>query len=269
MSAVIENSGSAPMQGELWSERARDWSIFQERTALPLYDAALVRFRIGPGTRVLDVGCGSGMFCQMAAQRGATVTGLDAAPALVEIARQRVPSGRFRTGEMEALPFEANAFDVVTGFNSFQYAAHPVRALAEAGRVVRRDGSVLIATWGPVEQCEAQAYIAAVVSVLPPPPKGTPGPFALSDEKALRAFAVEAGLTPADIADVEMPFVYADLESALRGVLSAGPAAKAIHAAGEGRVRDLVAAALTPYRLADGGVRLENRFRYLIASKTS
>jgi hypothetical protein len=74
-------------------------------------------------------------------------------------------------------------------------------------------------------------------------------------------------LIPADIADVEMPFEYADLESALRGILSAGPAAKAIHAAGEGRVRDLVAAALAPYRLADGGVRLENRFRYLIAKK--
>jgi SAM-dependent methyltransferase len=269
MSRVIEASGSAEAQGELWSVRARDWSMFQERTAMPLYEAALARLGIAAGTRILDVGSGSGMFCQLAAQRGADVDGIDAAPALVDIARQRVPAGHFWVGEMETLPFESNEFDVVTGFNSFQYAANPRRALAEAARVVRQDGLALVAIWGPMDQCEARAYIAAVVSVLPPPPAGAPGPFALADERALRAFAREVGLTPIDVVDVDMPFVYPDMESAVRGVLSAGPAVRAIHAAGEGRVRDLVVSALTPYRLSSGGVRLENRFRYLIASKTT
>jgi SAM-dependent methyltransferase len=269
MSTVIEAGGSAEVQGELWSERARDWSIFQERTTMPLYEAALPRLGISAGTRILDVGCGSGMFCHLAAQRGADVDGIDAAPALVDIARQRVPTGHFWIGEMETLPFDSNEFDVVTGFNSFQYAANPRRALGEAARVVRQDGLALVAIWGPTEQCEAQAYIGAVVSVLPPPPAGTPGPFALSDERALRAFASGAGLTPIDVVDVDVPFVYPDMESALRGVLSAGPAARSIRAAGEGHVRDLVAAALAPYRLSSGGVRLENRFRYLVAAKTT
>jgi hypothetical protein len=119
-----------------------------------------------------------------------------------------------------------------------------------------------------MDQCEARGYIATVVSVLPPPPPGAPGPFTLSDERALREFAFEAGLTPLDVADVDVPFVYADMESALRGVMSAGPAARAIHAVGESRIRDLVASALAPYRLSSGGVRLENRFRYLVAAKT-
>jgi 2-polyprenyl-3-methyl-5-hydroxy-6-metoxy-1,4-benzoquinol methylase len=91
--------GSARVQGELWSERARDWSIFQERTAMPLYDAALARLGIAAGTRILDVGCGSGMFCQLAAQRGAEVDGIDAAPALIDIARRRVPAGHRRDGD--------------------------------------------------------------------------------------------------------------------------------------------------------------------------
>jgi SAM-dependent methyltransferase len=269
MATLIEQSGSAEAQGELWSERAYDWSIFQEQTSLPLYEAALARLPIRSGTHILDVGCGSGMFCQMAAQRGAVVEGLDAATALLDIAKQRVPAGRFWTGEMETLPFESNTFDIVTGFNSFQYAANPRRALADAARVVRPNGLVLAAIWGPMEQCEARGYIATVVSVLPPPPPGAPGPFAVSDERALRDFAAEACLTPLDVAVVDVPFVYPDMESALRGVLSAGPAARAIHAVGEGRVRDLVAAALAPYRLSSGGVRLENRFRYLIATKTT
>jgi SAM-dependent methyltransferase len=267
MSPTVEVSGSADVQGALWSERARDWSVFQEGTALPLYDAAMRQLRIGVGTRLLDVGCGSGMFCRMASQRGATVVGFDAAPSLIEIARQRAPYGCFHVGEMETLPFTTGSFDVVTGFNAFAYAERPVQALTEATRVVRAGGSVFVATWGRPEHCQARAYMSAVVSVLPPPPPGTPGPFALSDDQAVRELARSAGLAPDAIVEVSVPFVYPDLDSALRGIMSAGPAARAIHAAGEGRVRDLVATALKPYCLPSGGVRMENRFRYLIATK--
>jgi hypothetical protein len=128
---------------------------------------------------------------------------------------------------------------------------------------------VFVATWGRSEHCEARAYMSAVVSVLPPPPPGTPGPFALSDDRELRELARGAGLTPDAIVDVSVPFVYPDVDSALRGIMAAGPAAGAIRAAGEGRVRDLVATALKPYCLPSGGVRMENRFRYLIATKTA
>jgi hypothetical protein len=66
---------------------------------------------------------------------------------------------------------------------------------------------------------------------------------------------------------VDIPFVYADLETALRGALSAGPAARAIDRAGESPVRDAVAKSLAPFRLSSGAYRLENRFRYLIAER--
>ena len=80
----------------------------------------------------------------MAAQRGARVSGLDAADALIEIARARVPSANFHVGEMEALPFGDCTFDVVTGFHAFNYAARPVVALAEARRVAKRDGRIVM-----------------------------------------------------------------------------------------------------------------------------
>ncbi len=57
------------------------------------------------------------------ASLGATVSGLDASDTLLEIARERAPSADFRLGDLEALPFDDDSFDVVTGFNSFQYAA--------------------------------------------------------------------------------------------------------------------------------------------------
>ncbi len=266
MSIAIAFKGSAGAHGQLWSQRADDWAAVQEATALPLYHAALERLEVGSDTRVLDVGCGAGLFAQMASQRGASVSGVDAAPALTAIAGRRVPAGDFHVGEMEALPFDSGVFDVVTGFNAFQYAERPVRALAEAARVVRRGGSVFVATWGRAEDSEAMAYIAAVNSVLPPSPPG-PGPFALSDPRALEAVAAETGLKLGPIVDVDVPFVYPSLEAALRGMLSAGPAVKAIDAAGEARVRAVVTDAIAPYRLSSGGYRLENRFRYLVATR--
>src|SRR5262245_21375128 len=131
--------------GELWGARARQWAEVQEGTVRPLYEAVLRKTAIGHGTALLDIGCGSGMFCEMAAKTGARVAGIDAAPALLVIARERVPQGDFREGEMENLPFPDTAFDVVTGFNSFQYAVNPVNALREACRVARREATIVIA----------------------------------------------------------------------------------------------------------------------------
>jgi cyclopropane fatty-acyl-phospholipid synthase-like methyltransferase len=87
---------------------------------------------IGRGTRVLDVGCGTGGFCALAAERGAVVHGIDAMPERVAEARGRVPGGDFRVELMEQLPWPAGSFDVVTGFNAFQYALD-VRARSDRG----------------------------------------------------------------------------------------------------------------------------------------
>ena len=59
---------------------------------------------IGAATRVLDVGCGSGDFCALALDRGATVSGIDASPAMIEIARRRAPGADLRVNAMERLP---------------------------------------------------------------------------------------------------------------------------------------------------------------------
>jgi hypothetical protein len=65
--------------------------------------------------------------------------------------------------------------------------------------------------------------------------------------------------------DVACPWIYPDLATALRGMLSAGPAERAIRASSFDRARDAVAAAIAPYRTASGGYRLSNTFRYLLA----
>ena len=78
---------------------------------------------------------------------------------------------------------------MVIGLNSFRFAASPVNALQEAHRVSRIGASVVIAVFGKREDTEAAAYLAALGSLLPPPPPGAPGPFALSFDGALGSLA--------------------------------------------------------------------------------
>jgi hypothetical protein len=120
--------------------------------------------------------------------------------------------------------------------------------------------------WGKPEDCEAAAYIKALGSQLPPPSPGAPGPFALSQEGALAALAKEAGLTPTTVRDVDADWVYPDLETALRGMLSAGVAVRAMRHSGESAVRDAVATAIAPFRAATGSYRLRNKSRFLLAT---
>jgi SAM-dependent methyltransferase len=80
-------------------------------------DALFDRAGVGPGTRLLDIACGSGYAASVAAGRGATVAGLDASEALIAIARARTPGADFRVGDMFALPFGDDDFDVATSFN--------------------------------------------------------------------------------------------------------------------------------------------------------
>src|SRR5260221_4599874 len=150
-------SPAAATNGQLWGGKARAWAELQEPISRPLYLAALERARVTSGTAYLDVGCGAGTAASVAAERGAKVSGLDAAEALLAIARERTPAGDFRLGELEALPFPAASFEVITGFNSFQFAVRPIAALEEARRVARPGARIVIATWGRPEDTQAPA----------------------------------------------------------------------------------------------------------------
>jgi SAM-dependent methyltransferase len=258
-------TGSAAVQGELWGARAHDWAEVQEPAQRDLYPPVLDAAGVGAGTALLDAGCGSGVAAAIAHARGATVSGIDAAPPAIEIARDRVPGADFRVGELEALPYDDDSFDVVTGFASFQYAADPVNALREARRVARPGGVVAIVTWGRAEDCEAAAIIRALGSLLPPPPPGAPGPFALSTPGALEELARQARLTRGRAGEFTTRWEYSDRETALRAHLSSGPAAKAIRAVGEERVAAALSDAIAPFRTAAGGYALENSWRYLLA----
>ena len=67
--------GTAQIQGRLWGARARDYAAIAEGFFRPVYEAVFTAAGVGPGTRLLDVGCGPGLAAHLAAQRGAQVAG--------------------------------------------------------------------------------------------------------------------------------------------------------------------------------------------------
>lgn len=255
-------SNTQAVSEDLWGARARDWAEIEDENSRPLFEAVLDLTGVGDGTQLLDVGCGSGLACEIAAGRGARISGLDSSPGLIEIARERVPAGDFRLGDMVSLPWDGNAFDAVTFINSFFFASDREAALREAGRVGRPGARIAVISWAPPQKVESIAYLAALEPLLPPLPAEI-DPFIEPAE--LEQLARRAGLEPQQVVDLEWPWEYPDRETALRGWLSPGPSILAIQASGEAKVKDALTKTLEQFRLTDGGYRLENTVHCLIA----
>jgi SAM-dependent methyltransferase len=263
-------TGSAGRWGPLFGARAAAWAETWEGSAgwgTPVYEHVLERAGIGSGTRVLDCGCGAGRFAGMAAERGAEVAGIDAASGLIEIARGRVPAAELLVGDIEALPWEDDAFDVVTGFSSFQFADDKVRALLEAGRVSRSLVAVVVPTRA------AESGIAAVFKQVFPlfgeEALGSlkqSGIFALSEPGTLDEVVAAAGLTPRDDDEIECPVVFDDVAAAEHAFMGAGPMQLAIEESGDAAVAEAVRSGLEPFAASDGRIVLDGWFRALIAT---
>jgi ubiquinone/menaquinone biosynthesis C-methylase UbiE len=255
------------VQGKLWSIAPQYWSKYFEPYFLPMYKTALQQIQFHENTSLLDAGCGSGLFCNMAATAGAEVTGVDAAPGLLEIARKRNPKITFLEEDLEELPFAAESFNVVAGFNSFQFAGSFSNALAEAKRVMTKDGKLIIGIWDKPEFSDATNVLKAIGTLLPPIPPGTPGPFALSEDGKIEGVCKELGLKVIYKTKVPCPFYYDNLTNAVRSFLGTGPAAAAMNYESEKTVEGTIAKALQPYRLAEDMYHLQNSFLLFIAEK--
>ena len=261
--------GASAVNGRLWGARARDWAEVQEGQCRPAFEAVFDRVGLGAGARCCDVGCGAGLAALLASQRGARVCGVDAAEGLLDLARSRLPAGDFRLGDLQALPFADGSFDLVTGFNAFQFAADPVAALTEARRVLRPGGRVVVLAWGDPQGMDAATLLLALKPLLPPPPPGAPGPFALSDRRVLTALVERAGLSVQAVSDLACDWTYPDLHTALRGLGASGGAARATEQVGAQAVDRAHEQALAPFRQDDGSYRLGASFHWVLATNAA
>lgn len=98
---------------------------------------------------VLDIASGDGVLADLLARHARSVTCVDISEAVLDAGRSRLadePNVRFERADMHALPFKAASFDVVFCMHALTYAKRPIDVLAEAARVLRHDGTLVVAT---------------------------------------------------------------------------------------------------------------------------
>lgn len=248
-----------------WGERARHWADIEEGQAIELYERVFDALRITARVELLDIGCGSGIAAGLAVNRGASVAGVDASTALLEIARVRVPESSFCSGPMEELPFQDDQFGIAVAFNSLQFSDDPLQALAEARRVVKPGGAIAAVVWGSPTECETATVLNALT---PPSTRGHGQPlraFSLSDEGIVIALLDRAGLAGKRLFSVRCTSHYPDADTAINGLASGGTGAAAIRAVGEEQTRQMILEALQPFEQGKDRYALVNTFICAVA----
>jgi FAD/FMN-containing dehydrogenase/SAM-dependent methyltransferase len=259
-------TAAAQVQRRLWGTDPRAWADLAEAHNQPLFEAVLDAAGVGPGTRLLDVGCGSGLTLVLAAQRGAIPVGLDISPGLLGVARERLPDADLREGDMEYLPFADATFDAVTGVNAFQFAGDPQRALREAARVTRPGGRVVASLFAAPERSQGTIAHEAMSALIPPEQAADHAPYTLSAPGHLEEALADAGLRLADSGEVVCRWPYKTTDDAVKALLCSAGGARACEAAGQEAVREVLGRSLAQFTdPRTGAVTMVNTFRWVSA----
>jgi SAM-dependent methyltransferase len=230
-----------------WSARAGTYGALMARATAFAIEPLLDAVQVGPGVRVLDVGCGPGALSAAAAARGALVTGADLAEGMLAQARRNHPELEFVHADAEDLPFADGTFDVAVGAFIVNHLPHPERAAAELTRVAQR---VALAMWGPQDEVAIFGLptraAEGLVSTAPPGP----------DEQRFADAAALAGLIGGTVRELK-PTLRVDTLDALWDGIRGGTVRTAARLSGASPEQQVVVKArlaelAEPYRTATG-----------------
>lgn len=159
---------------------------------------------IGPGQRVLDVACGTGVLALAAAARvgsDGAVAALDANDGMLDVARRKTSTIEWRSGRAEALPFDDASFDAVVSQFGMMFFDDPVAALREMTRVLRSGGRLAVAVWDSLERSPGYATLAALLlrAFGDRVADAFRAPFVLGNRERLLALCAEAGIENAAV----------------------------------------------------------------------
>ena len=212
----------------------------------PWTEELLERADPQPGTRILDLACGTGIVARTVFQRlhgRASVVGLDLSPAMITVARDISDTEGlaidWHVGNAGALPFPGAAFDLVLIQQGLQFFPDKAAALAEVRRVLVAGGLVVVAVWTAIANNPFyEAFGEAVHRRL-----GTPAmhaPFSLGSRETLRALFVDAGFAKVEIEVVRRSVSFASPDRFVDlGFAAAAAAVPALQAMDEGEMAAL------------------------------
>lgn len=205
---VSDFSAFAEMERSSWSDATRASGYVKLFASAP--DQAIESLLNAAGAshhqKTLDLCCGQGNVSEALLSRGCQVVGVDFSPAMLVLARQRVPDATFIEADAQDLPFDDAEFDIVVSNLGVCHIPDQARALAEARRVLRSGGKFAMTVWcGP----EASPCFAAVYQAIKahghPDVSAPAGPD--FHQFARRAVAVEL-LSEAGFSNVDVTTVH-------------------------------------------------------------
>lgn len=219
-----------------WNEQAGPtWADLQaplDRQLAPLGRRVMAELDLGPGRRVLDVGCGSGETTLELAATGAEAVGVDISRPMLEVARARskaLANVSFVEADAQAHAFAAGSFDAVFSRFGVMFFADPGAAFANLRTALKPGGKLAFVCWRkPDESPMLTAPMAAAlqhVAAPPAPPADphAPGPFAFADPDRLRGILAGAGFRDIAITPHDQPIGGNDLDTTLNLALKVGP----------------------------------------------
>jgi ubiquinone/menaquinone biosynthesis C-methylase UbiE len=153
-------------------------------TLTDLHGLVIDRLAPAEGVTWLDLACGTGAMAELATKRGAAVTGIDLAPALIETAKERAQEQGldidYRVGDCENLDLQEASFDALSSTCGVMFAPDHEATARELARVVKSGGRIGLANWTP------EGGLAKMFGMMkpfqPPPPEGAVVPFQWGSE---------------------------------------------------------------------------------------
>jgi 2-polyprenyl-6-hydroxyphenyl methylase/3-demethylubiquinone-9 3-methyltransferase len=188
-----------------------DYPAVAEHIADALPHAALAQVDVA-GRQLLDVATGSGNLALEAARAGATVTGIDLVPELIDVARARAADAgldiEWLVGDAEALPLADDSYDVTTSIVGVQFAPRSRVVADELIRVTRPGGTIVLVNWTPGGLI-GQLFKTMGKHMPPPPAWVTPPPVWGSDDHLRELFSGAGEVT---LTYGFNPFVFPSVE---------------------------------------------------------
>ncbi|WP_300008972.1 class I SAM-dependent methyltransferase [Pseudonocardia sp.] len=221
---------------EGWGREAVDFATLAEPANCREYVAVHHRLRVDDGDRLLDVACGGGLAIELARLRGAACAGIDASARLVAVARDRSPGADIRVGDMHALPWDAESFDVVTSFRGVWGTTPDV--VSEISRVLAPGGRLGLTVWGHIKASPGAWALSLFRLADPPAVANQAAMVALGRPGAGEELLGRAGYVEVRRIDVPFAWEFADPHTYARALASTGPAYEAIAAVGEQAFHD-------------------------------
>ncbi|HEX9063750.1 MAG TPA: class I SAM-dependent methyltransferase [Streptosporangiaceae bacterium] len=231
MTGISENGRPWASVDEGWGREAVDFATLSEPGNCREYVALHHRLGVDAGQQLLDIACGAGLAIELARARGAVCAGIDASARLVAVAQDRNRDCDIRVGDMHALPWDAESFDVVTSFRGI-WGTTPA-AVAEMHRVLRPGGRAGITVWGHLKVSPGAWALAPLRLATQEKVEHQAEMVSLGRPGAGEQLLGSSGLADVERFDVPFAWEFADPQIYARALAASGPAYEAIQNIGE------------------------------------